>query len=476
MEAGFLPGRRAVLLALGASAAAAGCRVLSPGPLEGPPRWFDPAAPRPPVVFVHGAFGARLRNGRTGREIWPHDVADLLLGSFDQLALPIDPDTGDAAPDEVVAEDLFESAATVEFYGSLVDLLTEVAGYRRERPGTPVESGAPRFYPLLYDWRRDLSRAAARLDALVEQVRADHGDPGLRVDIVAHSSGGLVARHFLMYGARTLDDAPAAADFAGAAKVRRVVAIGVPELGMTRAAVALVEGEPIVLNKVYPEVIATSQSSFQLLPHGDDAWLLDAAGRPLGGDSCDPQLWREYRMGVFDPALRARVRAGAGARRAGRAQVALLEKGFEFRLHRARRFREAIRAAQLPATLQYFTIGGDCRPTQARLVVESGAGGWHARTRPEDLHWPARGVDYPALMLENGDGMVTRASASCTPAWPVVPRRPPPPAANWAGLDFVCASHNQLVAHEDCQRALLRALCADADHPAQLTRPAGPVP
>jgi len=460
MEGGFRADRRRVVLALGASAAAAGCRVLSPGPLEQAPRWFDPNAPRPPVVFVHGAFGSRLRNRRTGREIWPQDLGDLLVSSFDGLALPLVPETGDAAPDDIVAGDLFEDAGTVEFYGSLVTMLVRAGGYRRESPGTPVGSGPPRFYAFLYDWRRDFSRAAAGLDALIEQVRTDHGDSSLEVDLVTHSSGGLVARYFLLYGRRTLDDGLAPPDFSGASKVRRVAAIGVPELGMARAAAALIEGELIVLNRVYPEVLATSHSTFQLLPHGDEVWLLDAAGRPIEGDSCDPELWREYRMSVFDPALRARVRAQAGGRRAGRARLALLEKGFRFRLDRARLFREALRAAPVPATVPYHTIGGDCRPTQARLLLERTAGNWHARTRPEDIHWRVPGMDYAALMLAGGDGTVTRSSASCMPGWPDSAGMPQAPAANWAAQDFICASHNQLVVNTDCQRALLRALAS----------------
>jgi hypothetical protein len=458
MNGGFRADRRKVVLALGASAAAAGCRVLSQGPLDEAPGWFDPEAPRPPVIFVHGAFGSRLHDRRSGREVWPQDLGVLLVSSFDRLALEIDPETGDAAPDDVFADDLFEHAGTVEFYGSLVTMLIEAGGYRRESAGTPVESGPARFYALVYDWRRDFSRAAAELDALIEQVRIDHGDPGLKVDLVAHSSGGLVARYFLLYGARTLDEGLALPDFSGAAKVRRVAAIGVPELGIARAVAALVEGEPVVLNRVYPEVLATSHSTFQLLPHGDDVWLLDAGGRPIPGDSCDPQLWREYRMSVFDPSLRARVRAHAGSRRAGRARLELLEKGFYFRLQRARMLRKALRAAQVPATVAYHSIGGDCRPTQARVLLERTAGDWRARTRPEDVHWRSPDLDYAALMLEGGDGTVTRASVSCTPGWPASTVLPRPPAENWAGRDFVCASHNQLVVNTDCQRALLRAL------------------
>lgn len=459
MQRGFGRDRRRVLLALGASAATAGCGLLSRGPLEAPPPWFQPAEPRPPVVFLPGAFGARLRNRVTGAEIWPVGMPDLLVSSYAQLELPLDPETADAAPDEVFATDLVEEAGIVEFYGALVSALTSAGGYRRERPGTAVEGGPPRLYAFLYDWRRDLADAARALDGLIEQVRADHGQPGLQVDLVAHSGGGLVARYYLLHGGRPLDQAAAGRpDFAGAAKVNSVVAVGVPELGMARAAAALMEGEPVVLSRVLPEVLFTTQSNFQLLPHGDDTWLVDGAGSPIAADSCDLGLWRQLGAGIFDSAVRARVRDAARSLRAGRERLALLERAFGVRLERARLFRQAIRAGAVPASVPYASIGGDCRPTQARLLVEEFLGEVRVRTHPHDVHRPVSGLDYDRLMLEMGDGLVTRSSVVCRPSWPAGGAEVPRLAEAAPAPVSVCASHNQLVVNADCQRALLRAL------------------
>ncbi len=459
MDAGCSRSRRWVLQALGTSAVVAGCGVFSSRILDEPPGWLEGGRRRPPAVFIHGAFGSRLRNRLNGREIWPIGLADLVVSSFDELALPLDADTGEALPDPIEAYRLFDEAGVVDFYGSMVHMLEAAGGYRVWVPGIEPPADAIPLYPFLYDWRRGFAEVAPALDGLIEQIRADHGDRSLRVDLVAHSSGGLIARYFLLYGGRSLPDVGRPVpDFGGAAKVDRALAIGVPEIGMARAVAALTVGEPIVMNKVGPEVLATSLSTFDLLPHGDDVWLLDGRGSPIVADACDPQVWRTYEMGIFNRWVRAQVRERAGGGRSGRRRMDLLERGFLLRLERSRRFRHAIRAAAIPEDISYFTIGGDCKPTEARLLAEQFTGRPEVKSLPDRVRNPRRGVDYRALMLEPGDGRVTRHSVLAAPAWPVSTLPLGPPAESWPRQVFVCASHNQLTVNIDCQRAMLHAL------------------
>jgi hypothetical protein len=453
--------RRRVLAGLLSAAALTGCSLFETKVLRRPPRGFDSGPARPPVVFVHGAFGSRLRDSRSGREIWPVGSTELLFSNYASLELPLDPDSGEALADAVVAHDVFEEVGNLSFYGSLLEALRLAGGYRRATAGTPVEDGSPCQYAYLYDWRRDFAEAAQGLDALIDQVRQDYAQPDLKVDLVAHSSGGLVARYFMLYGAAPLAAAAASTPtFAGAAKVRRAVAIGVPEIGIARAAQSLVSGEPIGLNRVWPSTLVTSHTPFQLLPHGDDAWLAERSGRLLVADAYEPALWREHRMAIFDSDVRSRARHDHGGGAAGRAHVALLERAFVARLERARRFRDAIRAAPLPAGLPYYVIAGSCRPTLGRLVVEPSGRRRYVRSAPLDIHWPEQGVDYTRLMLEPGDGMVTLASARARPTRPTAAQPSYRPALDAQGERLVCASHNQLAVNRDCQRALLLALGA----------------
>src|SRR5439155_476942 len=66
--------------------------------------------------------------------------------------------------------------------------------------------GERRYYIYAYDWRQDNVESARGLDRLIESIRRDYGDPMLRVDIVAHSMGGLVARYYQRYGTEDVLD------------------------------------------------------------------------------------------------------------------------------------------------------------------------------------------------------------------------------------------------------------------------------
>lgn len=453
------PGRRRVLGGMAAVLALAGCGLTSPRAIREPPEGFDRRGPRPPVVFIHGAFGARLRDRASGRELWPIGARELLLSDYAGLELPLDPDSGEALPDAVEAFELFEEAGNLEFYGSLIEALEQAGGYRQAVPGSAVTDDTPRLYAYLYDWRRDFAEAARGLESWVGQLRRDHGDPALRVDLVVHSSGGLLARYFLLYGAAPVPAAGTAVpSYAGVPMIRRVVAIGVPEIGIATAARALIEGESVGLNRIWPSTLATCHAAFQLLPHGEDAWLLDGAGRPLPVDALDFEVWREHRLSVFDPWVRERARHEHGGGRRGRDHLALLERAFALRLARALDLREALRAGPLPRAVPYHVIAGDCRGTLGRLVLERHGERRRVTTTPSDIRWPRRGVPYARLMLEPGDGTVTRASARARPRMPVAGRPSFPHALGLRDERFVCASHNQLVVNHDCQRALLRAL------------------
>lgn len=410
------------------------------------------AAPtQPPVVLVHGVLGARLRDRASGREVWPGSLARLAFSDYRELVL------APAGEDErLQPAGLFDAAAGRDFYGAILRTLEQAGGYARGEFGQDPGALRKRVYVFLYDWRQDNVRSAQELDRAIEAIRRDHADPALKVDLVAHSNGGLVARYYLRYGTRdVLGGDRFEPDHAGAAKVRRVVLLGTPNFGSVRALMGLIEGVRIGFGRVPPEVLASFPSSYQLFPHALNDWLLSARGEPLDRDLYDIALWRRFQWGIFDPAVRARI-----LRERADAQVwlAALERRMAHSLERARRFTWALSVDAGDAPVRPVLLGGDCTLTPARLVVEEHAGDSVLRLMPGDIRAPRPGVDYGRLMLEPGDGAVTKASLLARDS--LDPARP---RHRWSDFDidyaiFLCEAHDRLTGNPSFQDNLLQAL------------------
>ena len=102
----------------------------------------------------------------------------------------------------------------------------------------------------------------------------------------------------------------------------------------------------------------------------------------------------------------ARLRARHDA-----AYVEALQRLFEAHLERARRFvwSLSVRPEQ-DAAVRIVVFGGDCSLTPARLLVEEMEDDSAVRLYPGDIARPRPGLDYARLMLEPGDGQVTKPS------------------------------------------------------------------
>jgi pimeloyl-ACP methyl ester carboxylesterase len=418
---------------------------------------FDTPAAQAPVIVIPGILGSKLRDARTGEELWPGSLWSVAFGTKEHLALPFDPAT--LAPTaEARADGLFEAALGTDFYGEILRTLEHEGGYRRAHPGTPTDATRRHYYVFAYDWRQDNVRTAARLDALIEQIRADHGDPALKVDIVAHSMGGLVTRYFLRYGGQDVLPVLHRDDFkvsdAGAAKVRTAILLGTPNLGSVNSLHGFIDGAKVGLRRIPTEVLATMPSVFQLFPHPINDWLIDVHGEPLDRDLFDVELWRRFRWSIFGAEAGARLRA---QREDGYADA--LARLFESHLERARRFVWSLSVRpERDAGVRIVVFGGDCSLTPARLLVEETGDGSAVRLYPDDIARPRPGVDYGRLMLEPGDGQVTKPS--------LLAREKLDPTAErhrWlffplAYSFFLCEEHQRLTGNINFQDNLLNVL------------------
>jgi pimeloyl-ACP methyl ester carboxylesterase len=350
---------------------------------------------------------------------------------------------------------MVDTAAGQDFYGKIEDTLTGAGGYQFTNPGHPVGGSQRRYYRFIYDWRKDNSQSAAALDAFVHQIRLDYGKPDLKVDIVAHSMGGLVARYWLRYGTvDVLDDNDFPLNNAGAALARKVILLGTPSLGSTSALQQLLSGADFGVNKIRPEILLTFPSAYQLLPHPIVDSILGNSGQPLQRDIFDLDIWRALEWGPFDPQIRHRLQVEGWSP----ARVQALENYTGKHLERARRFAWSLTVKNIASPAELIVFGGDCSDTPARILIEDIGDESFVRLWPDDIEKPSPDISYKTLMLEPGDGVVTKASLLArTELDPSIPRH----RFSDFPLDYAvmyCEDHNRLPGNITFQDNLLHIL------------------
>jgi len=270
--------------------------------------------------------------------------------------------------------------------------------------------------------------------------------------------GGLITRYLIRYGTLdALNDNELTPNMSGATLVLRAIMLGVPNLGAVDAFRSMSGGRKIGLRYTQPEVLASMPSLYQLLPHAINNWMIDSEGKPLTRDVFDVRLWRRFQWSIFDERVRSRIRKKFDSPEAAAAHLAAYETLFERYLERARRFQWSL---TVPAhrTVPLIVFGGDCELTPARILVEEIRGSSVPRFRPGEVVNKVAGIHYSRLMLEPGDGVVTKASLLAKNVLnPAAPRHP----YSHFSLDyslFLCVPHDRMPADMSFQDNLLDAL------------------
>ncbi len=414
---------------------------------------------QPPVIIIHGLMGSTLVDQQTGEEVWPGSLRTLAFSDYRGLArLEADEREGRG----LKPGDLFFGVGGVDFYSGLVQTLERIGRYHRGHPGKAVGSGDRRhYYVLLYDWRRDNVEAVRGLHQLIDQIRIDYADPTLRVDIIAHSNGGLITNYYLRYGPNdVLDWEDPAQWYEASTRIRRVVLLGTPNLGSVQSVKRLFQGFRIALRTVPVEVLTTFSTPFETLPHPLVKSIVDKQGQPVDIDIYDPESWRSRHWSVYSPEVIERVRASVDSPEQGDITVRQMQQTFERNLNRARRFQWALTPSFSDPDVDIAVFGGDCEMTQARALLESDAEGERLIFSRKQLPSVDAGPDYDTLLFEPGDGLVTRASQVGRATLSSGLEREPFNFFPIAQTFFLCERHGQLTVNPYFQNNLLYFLFA----------------
>jgi len=364
-----------------------------------------------PVVVIHGFGGARLRDRDTRIALWPPSLPEVLSRETYDLALPIDPASLTTLPSSIEAYALFDQLGGFDFYAGLLRTLSRPGGYQLTRPGTPARINERRFYTFIYDWRQDIVTTVRSLDKLVNQIRRDYGHPDLKVDIVAHSMGGLITRYYARYGTQdVLDRDTFDINNDGASRIRKVVMMGTPNLGSVSVVYTYMTGFGIGSYGLPSEILTTLPAVYQLFPHPLIPWLVDINGDPIRENLYDVDTWKRHQWGIYDPDVIRRVIEHAPDIEQGKARHTLLTRFFAKQLKRSERLSLALASRANETPLHYVIFGGGCKLTPARLLVERVGQEDKVHLFPNRIVQPRDGVDYNRIMLQPGDGRVTKPS------------------------------------------------------------------
>lgn len=423
---------------------ATGCAYRKPDLAELYHDWADQKQGRPPLVGIHGLMGSEIVDPNTGKVLWGK-VHGLFSTTADMhLALPL----GQGEKTTLVATGSIKKIGGVEVYAGIVQTLTQDGGYTRVK-GSDAVPEAP-FFPFAYDWRLSCVENARRLSVFIDAIGERCHDPDIKVDIVAHSMGGLIARYYLLYdGKDVLGEAAPVPTGEGAAKIRKLVMLGTPNMGSVSSLLALIDGNSVGLARIPPDLISTMPSVVQLMPSPSEYVLFTAAGSPVPLDIYDVRTWEQQRWGIFDPDKRPGIirrylslHPGDGEELA-RVYLRRLQSHFGVLLRRARAFHLALEAGPVPASVQTLLLGGNCTPTLRGLVVEREGGRWVVRRNPKEVRHPVEGVNLRSLFYGPGDGEVTKSSLMA-----LVPANKlcePHTDLPYAVSGFICEKHMDLV-------------------------------
>ncbi len=453
-----------LLLLLAAPVAAAANKT------EAPP----PAPPRP-VIIIPGLMGTMLEQKDTGRRVWgslfqlralsPH--RNLLDTSRDGLELPTTSTNLRENRDSLVPAGLLERMTviphvlSVRVYRRWVEILSS-QGYGDGDIDHPRKGD--KCFVFSYDWRRDLVESAQLLSERIDAIRAAYGDPHLKVDLVAHSMGGLVARYYLLYGGEDVlgSPTPPEPNFSGAVHVANLVLLATPNEGSMKGFLAMLEGSRVGFRRISPLTLFTFPSCYEMLPPFGDPVFIDPAGLPVPADLYAPETWVSHQWSIYDPDVREGFRREC-TRLAGESAPALFDAKYdewgrylEAVLQRARRFHRSLdqdKRTGMPT--RYYLFGGDCRPTLDRSIVYEAEGGLRTamRTslRPGEMNRRA----FESLVLSPGDGTVVTTSLLGNP---VSSGAGVPPAFPSAKAMWSCVAHDKLQNDGEVQRRVLAIL------------------
>jgi hypothetical protein len=361
--------------------------------------------------LIHGILGSKLRNKNSKNEMWPENVRKLVFSKYKILAYEIDKVALEPKQKEYEAYSVLDTVTGFNVYKEIINTLTQIGNYKLSNTNDTFSLGR-KLYILNYDWRQDNVKSAQQLDRFIKKIQSKYPKKyKQKVDIVAHSMGGLITRYYMRYGTTdVLSNKMFIANLEGANNIRKAVFLGMPNFGIILSVNRFVNGYKFGLRSIPVEVLITMPSIYQMLPNSITTWIVDLKGKKIAMDIFDDKTWKKYQWAIYDPDVRNSIINNEETVKIARSKIKILELYFAKNLIKAKQFILSLSTNLNFNSHEFIIMGGVCVKTPAKLVMELINDKYLIRTRPSQVLQKYDDVNYEQLMLEPGDGYVTKSS------------------------------------------------------------------
>ncbi|MCZ6726886.1 MAG: hypothetical protein O7A98_05960 [Acidobacteria bacterium] len=367
----------AAMAALGLAPARLGTAPPAPRPAG--------AGRRPPVVFVPGVTGTKLRDPHTAELVWgssrqlfrPRDggyrlVLPLAIGQLD-VGLPGPPHPQVHYEAAGPIWQLRLPGWTKMIYQPLLERF-EQAGYRLG--DLAASRSVDDLFFFNYDWRYGNLDSVRRLDRELEALSAGRG--GSEVDLICQSNAAKICRWLAKYGALDADEAEAGTVWQRGYRIRKLILVGASNTGALRVLQLLTQGRsyvPVIGRRLHPETFFSIRPLFEDLPAEREGLFFDQSGKTLSVDLFDARNWSEYGWSIFGRAASARLRRHPRPELFGDRQdrIDYLER----QLQHAQRLQFLLaRDSAHFAPVRYYRLENASSPTIDRALLTRERGKW----------------------------------------------------------------------------------------------------